>query len=181
MERPCPRAWWLALLFLLPLQGAAEDGECLKLVLGRYCLGGEVKALTQQAGQPTFQEVDRDRVGLVYQEGPEQVYVLSFHGRIYKVLRRYRAATQLRFDDIYSALRRKYGEGEDRSRFPPYANTPARRLGSIRRGDGRAVHSWQPDPAWSVELSWTRELDIGVAYIATELDARQKAAMDRGL
>jgi hypothetical protein len=117
----------------------------------------------------------------VFQDGPEQVYVLAFRGRIYKVVRRYRAATQLRYDDIYSALRQKYGEGEDRSRFPPYATTPARRLGSIRRGDGRAVYSWQPAAGWSIELSWTREMDIALAYVATELDAQQRAAMDGGL
>lgn len=176
-----PLAWRLVLLLVLAAPGARADDACFKLVFGRYCLGGDVTALSPQWGQPSFRESEGDRVGLVYQDGPEQLYVLAFRGRIYKVVRRYRAATQLRYDDIYSALRQKYGEGEDRSLFPPYATTPARRLGSIRRGDGRAVSYWQPAPGWSIELSWTREMDIALAYIATELDQEQRAAMDGGL
>jgi hypothetical protein len=176
-----PRAWWLALLLVLAVPGASAEEPCLKLAFDRYCLGGDVKALSPQWGQPSFRESEGERLGLVFQDGPEQVYVLAFKGRIYKVVRRYRAATQLRYDDIYSALRQKYGEGEDHSRFPPYATTPARRLGSIRRGDGRAVYSWQPAAGWSIELSWTREMDIALAYVATELDAQQRASMGGGL
>jgi hypothetical protein len=124
---------------------------------------------------------DGERLALVFQEGPERVYVLAFRNRIYKVLRRYRAATQLRFDDLYSLLRDKYGEGEDRSRFPPYATTASRRLSSIRRGDGRAFHYWKATDDWHIELTWTRELGLALAYVDTALDQQQQVAVEGGL
>jgi hypothetical protein len=177
------RSWrilcFAALLFALRAADAS-DADCLKRVFDRYCLGGSLDALLNEAPRPDLDQVDGERRALVFQGGPELDYVLAFRDRIYKVVRRYRAATQLRYDDLYGLLRDKYGPGEDHSRFPPYASTASRRLGSIRRGDGRAVHVWKPDETWHLELSWTRELDIAVAYVATALDAEQDAAVQRG-
>ncbi|MEA3275234.1 MAG: hypothetical protein U9Q81_08095 [Pseudomonadota bacterium] len=178
------RARWRSLPLLgILLLGAAQVGAqetCLKLVFGRYCLGGDVNLLLGQGPQPEFQQADGERLALIFTEGPERVYVLAFRGRIYKVVRRYRAATQLRYEDLYALLREKYGAGEDRSRFPPYATTASRKLSSIRRGDGRAVHYWKPTDTWHVELSWTREMRLALAYIATDLAEQQQAAVDQG-
>jgi hypothetical protein len=146
----------------------------------RYCLGGDLDPLLGQGPKPQIEQTDGQRRALVFQEGPELIYVLAFRNRIYKVVRRYRAATQLRFDDLYGLLRSKYGPGEDQSQFPPYASTASRRLGSIRRGDGRAVHLWKPDAAWHVELTWTREMDIAVAFVANALNAEQEKAVEAG-
>jgi len=164
---------------LAPAAAQSEEA-CLKLVFERYCLGGDIRPLLRQGSPPQYQQTEGEHRALVIEEGPETVYVIAFRDRIYKVVRRYRAATQLRYDDLYGLLRSKYGPGEDESRFPPYATTPSRRLGSIRRGDGQAVHVWKPDAAWHVELTWTRELDIAVSYVATALDSEQKTAVQRG-
>lgn len=173
------RVWLLVALLLGPSLSLAGE-SCLKLVFERYCLGGDVNALLREGPQPQYERAEGDRLAYILPEGPERIYVLSFRGSIYKVLRRYRTATQLRYEDLYALLSGKYGPGEDRSRFPPYATTASRKLGSIRRGDGRAVHHWKPAEEWFVDLTWTREMGLSLAYVATDLNNEQKAAAEQG-
>ncbi len=176
-------AWWLpALLLLAGLGGpaapaAAQDG-CLKQVFNRYCLGGDVTPLMQQ--QPAVTQNDGERLALIFYHGPDRVYVLAFRGRIYKVLRQYRTTTQLRFDELYGVLREKYGPGEDRSRFPGYATNPGRKQSAIRRGEGLAKHVWEPSADWTIELAWTRELGLALAYVAVELERQQQQVLEGG-
>mgnify|MGYP005857832197 CR=1 FL=1 len=177
--------WVSLLLLLLGIAGvcppvAAED-PCLKLVFGRYCLGGDVNPLLQANPQPLARQTEGNSLALVFPEDPDELYVLAFGGRIYKVVRSYRAATQLRFDELYALLREKYGPGEDQSRFPEQACTPGRRLASIRRGEGRALQVWKPSDAWHIELSWTRELGLSLAYIADAIEAERETQLARGL
>ena len=180
------RARWLAGLLLLlaallvQAQSQTRD-SCLKVVFGRFCLGGDTSGLVQKGPQPVIRVPEGERLALVFQEGPERVYVLAYRNRIYKVVRRYRGSSQLRFDDLYAVLRDKYGAGEDRSRFPSYADTPSRRLSSIRRGEGRAFHFWKVADSWHIELTWTREMGIALAYVATEPDQQQRTAQKSGL
>jgi hypothetical protein len=173
-------AWWLTVLLLLGPTRLLAQEDCIKLVFGRYCLGGDVDRLLQQGPQPQFKQTQGERIAYIFREGPEQIYVLAFRNRIYKVLRRYRSATQLRYEDLYAVLRGKYGPGEDRSRFPPYATTASRKLGSIRRGDGQALHHWKSADDWHVDLTWTREMGLSLAYVATALDTEQKATAEQG-
>lgn len=182
------RARWLVGLALLlaSLQAQAQAqpqtrDACLKVVFGRFCLGGDVNALLQKGPQPVIRTPDGERLALVFQEGPEHIYVLAFRNRIYKVVRRYRGSSQLRFDDLFAVLRDKYGVGEDRSRFPTYADTPSRRLSSIRRGEGQALHYWKIADSWHIELTWTREMGIALAYVATERDQQQRTTVKSGL
>lgn len=181
------RGWvhWRALILAPTLwlgtgPAMAEDA-CLARVLDRYCLGGDLTALRAQGPPPVIEQTQGEHRALVYQEGPERIYVLSYRGRIYKVVRRYPGATQLRFEELYQTLRARHGAGEDRSEFPAYADTPGRRQAAIRRGEGRAVHVWRPAEGWHVELSWTREMGLALAYLATALDAEQRAANGAGL
>ena len=152
--------WWLFGLLLGPSPVLAQE-TCLKRVFDRYCLGGDVNQLLRQGAQPELKHAEGEHLAYIFREGPERIYVLSFRSRIYKVLRRYRSATQLKYDDLYALLRAKYGPGEDRSRFPPYATTASRKLGSIPRGDGQAVHHWKPAEEWYVDLTGTREMVSG--------------------
>ena len=168
-------------MLLLAVTGAHAQDPCLKPVFGRFCLGGDANALLRQGPQPLVQQADGDRRALVFQEGPERVYVLAYRNATYKVVRRYRAATQLRFEELYQLLRQKYGPGEDHSRFPSSADTAGRRQAAIRRGEGKAIHEWKPADDWTIELSWTREMGQALAYVATALDAEQQAAADLGL
>ncbi len=193
---PARRRWPLALAVLcaalaaamgaasslvLPGPAAAANAPqpCLKLVFNRYCLGGDVNALAQQQ-PPALRQDQGERVALIYYEGRDRVYVLAWRGAIYKVLRDHRIASKLHYEDLYQILRRKYGEGEDRSSFPADAVTPGRKQIAIRRGEGRAVHVWDGGAGWHVELSWTRETGLALAYIADALDEQQAAAMESG-
>lgn len=171
----------VALSLVLASLGAFATEPCLKLVFGRYCLGGDVNPLLQTQPPPLARETEDNSLALVFAEDIDQVYVLAFGGRIYKVLRSYRMATQLRYDEMYALLREKYGPGEDRSRFPDYASTAGRRLASIRRGEGRALHLWKPADNWHIELTWTREMGLSVAYIADAIEAERQAQVARGL
>ena len=177
-------AWiGLSLLLLLgaglPQDDAAADQGCLKMVFNRYCLGGDIERLAQQL--PGVRYEDGERTALLYFEGGEQDYVLAWRGRIYKVLRQYRISSQLRYEELYGLLRDKYGSGKDQSRFPAYANRPGSRQIAIRRGEGRAAHVWRTDGGWHIELSWTRELGLSLAYLADELEREQEAARQGGL
>ncbi|MBK1724614.1 hypothetical protein [Thiocystis violacea] len=169
---------WLMLL-AIPIASAAEP--CLKNVFGRYCLGGEIDQAVRSMPPPIARESKGSSLALVFPDGSDTLYLLADSGRIYKVVRAYAISTQLRFDDIYKDLRQIYGDGEDRSRFPAYASSPAARLASIRRGEGRAIHGWNPSPEWSIELSWTHELGVSLAYIATALAAKRAAQVESGL
>lgn len=172
---------WLTLglvLAAVPASAVAAQ-ECLKLVFNRWCLGGDSKELAQQQPPAMFQQ-DGERTASIYYEGGEKDYVLAWRGRIYKVLRQYRIESQLRYEELYGLLRDKYGPGEDRSRFPGYAKTPGRRQIAIRRGEGRAAHVWQVTDSWHIELSWSRELGLALAYIADALDRQQAAAHRSG-
>lgn len=174
------RARAAALLMLVLTAGPAVAQEsCLKLVFNRFCLGGDVNALLQR-DPPMARQDDGDRSALVYTEAADTLYVLAWRGRIYKVVRRYRIATQMRFEELYVVLRDKYGAGEDRSQFPPTATTSGRRQIAIRRGEGQAVHVWPVEGGWRIELAWTRELGLGLAYIADELERAQSAALQSG-
>ncbi len=163
----------------LPDRALAQQPPCLKLVFNRYCLGGDINALAQQQ-PPAMRQDQGERVALVYYEGRDRVYVLAWRGAAYKVLREHRIASQLRYEDLYLLLRDKYGAGEDRSSFPPDARTPGRKQIAIRRGEGRAVHVWEAGAGWHIELSWTRETGLALAYIADDLDAQQAAAVVGG-
>jgi hypothetical protein len=159
---------------------APAQDACVKQVFGLYCLGADVNGMLRQR-PPTSQERDGERLALIYDHGQEQDYVLAFRGTVYKVVRQFRVETELKFQDIYNQLREKYGPGEDRSLFPGYADTPASRQGSIRRGDGKAIHVWAPAETWRIELTWTREFGLSLAYVDNALEAQQRATVQRGL
>jgi hypothetical protein len=171
----------LALGLVWAAGGARAADPCLKQVFGRYCLGGEVAPLAQSSPPPLDQETEGKGLGLVFADDPDRVYVLSYAGRIYKVLRAHRVETQLRFDEIESLLSRKYGPGEDRSRFPADVVTPGQRLAAIRRGEGRVLRIWRPAPDWHIELSWTREMGLALAYLADAIAAQRSADLSQGL
>lgn len=169
----------LLLLSAMAPQSATAQQSCLKLVFNRYCLGGDVNALAQQM-PPAMRQDEGDRVALIYQEGTGRDYVLAWRGLVYKVLRTYRVASQLRYEELYRVLRQKYGDGSDRSRFPGDARTPGRKHIAIRRGEGQATHVWPLSEGWHPELSWTREMGLALAYIADELDRAQAASLESG-
>jgi hypothetical protein len=175
MSYPHRRLLLILCLWLPMLQ--AEAG-CLKQIFDRYCLGGDFETFVRQMPPPLLQTNDQEGQGAVYLEELEKIYVLAFHGHIYKVVRQYHPATQARFDELSQWVSSKYGPPQDRSQFPHSADTKTTHIVSIRRGDGRALRVWLNKEGWRLELSWTRELGVALSYIAEQLDAeRQKAVL----
>jgi hypothetical protein len=152
---------------------AKAEETCLKQVFDGYCLGGDYRALLARSPLPVHQQREGDSEAAIYMDGPERLYVMAFRGQIYKLVRQYRPSTQMRYDDLTELLTQKYGPAQDRSRFPQYAESRGARIAAIRRGDGRAERFWNPGQGWSVELSWTRELGLALAYVHDQLDAER--------
>ncbi len=175
----------LSLLFvafgLYSFAAVAAQESCLKQVFNSYCLGGDFKALLRKQSRPMYQMREGDRQGVVYLEGRGKVYVMSHSGTIYKVVKESLPATQLHFDEMSLLLSEKYGQAVDRSRFPHYAKNSSARVVAIRRGEAQAIHEWRPEPGWRVELSWTREMGVALSYIANDLEAAFKHAVEQGL
>jgi hypothetical protein len=169
------------ILAVTSIASAHASEACLKMVFGRFCLGGDIRPLFQAVPPPAMRQDEGSSLALVFLDGPDRTYVMGYTGRIYKVLRAFGASTQLRYEETLGALREIYGIEDDRSRFPEDALTPSRRLAAIRRGEGRALHVWTPAPTWQIELSWTRELGLSLAYVATELSAARAAQVQGGL
>lgn len=103
------RAWILAPMLFLVTGGARAADACLTLVFDRYCLGEDLMAVLKQGLPPVIEQTEGERRALVYQQGPERVYVLGYRNAVYKVVRRYRGATQLHFEELYQSLRARYG------------------------------------------------------------------------
>ena len=175
-----PQPILVLLLFLAATTAQAES--CAKQVFGRYCLGGSLAGQLRADPAPAFRQDEGDHQGLVYRHGGEWVYVLAYKGRIYKVVRRYRPGTRRIFTELEGELVEKYGPFEEHNRFPPYASREGLQIAAIRRGDAWVLHRWRPKgQPWRVELSWTRDMDVALAYILEDLDAEQQAAREEGL
>lgn len=173
----------VALLALLSAFPAAHGAEaCLKRVFGEYCLGGSMQQQLQQRPYGMLSQQNGDRRAVVYLEGRERTYVMAYQGRIYKVLHTFEPASQTTLKDLLKRLESKYGAYRDHSAYPSYVRTQASRIGAIRRGEGSLRYLWQgPGEDWSIELGWTRELGISLAYLANELNQRQQQALDGDL
>jgi hypothetical protein len=180
-----PRSGFLLILMLaFPLAPAAAEatGSCLKQVFDDYCLGGSMRQLLQRRPGGIPAQHDGERSAVVYLHGRERTYVMAYQGRIYKILHTFEPANQLKLKELRQRLEAKYGPYRDLSHYPGYARSLATKIGAIRRGDGELRHSWQSqDGSWRIELAWTRKLGISLAYLANELDARQREALDGGL
>ena len=162
---------------------AAGTGEnCLKQVFGEYCLGGSMQQLLQRHPNGMLSQQGGERSAVVYPQGREHTYVMAYQGSIYKVLHTFEPASQIKLKELRERLEVKYGAFRDLSQYPAYARSLASKIGAIRRGEGVLNHVWQsPDGQWNIELTWTRELGIALAYLANELNLAQQQAMERGL
>lgn len=162
--------------------GEAAAQSCDKLIFERFCLGSDINALVRAQPDYVHQQSEGDRLALIYPEGRDFLYVLSFKGTIYKVVRRYEPATLLRYEELLDLLSAKYGRGDDQSRFPSYVRSQASRLGAIRRGDGLARQVWQlADKGVTVSLSWTREMGVSLAYSDDRLAGHPRSLDTGGL
>jgi len=165
----------------LGTSGAVGE-NCASLVFNRFCLGADINQLVR--AQPDFVHRQRegDHFAVIYPEGRDLLYVLSYKGGIYKVVRRYEPATRLRYEDLLDQLSAKYGKGRDQSRFPSYVRSQASRLGAIRRGDGLSRYVWRlADKHVTVSLSWTREMGVSLAYSDDEAAGPQSSPGTDGL
>jgi hypothetical protein len=162
--RPVLLGLVLVLLVVAPAAMGVAAEPCMKRVFNRFCLGGDVNEVLNSVSSSVARRREGDRLGLVFYEGQDKLYVLAFQGRIYRVLKLYEPATLLRYRDLRELLTRTYGAPVDESRYPAYARGPASQTGAIRRGEGQARLVWQPKPDWSVVLQWNRENGLSLAY-----------------
>jgi hypothetical protein len=168
-------------MLLLPLPGIQAEEQCLKVVFNQYCLGGDIRQLQRQKPFYIHQQREGERFALVYGEGREKVYVLSYQNRIYKVVRQYQPATRLNYLDLKDLLTSKYGMPKDLSQYPERAKGLAAKIGAIRRGEGRALLTWKPpEQEWYLELGWNREMGLNLAYIIDRLDGKQRLTREDG-
>lgn len=173
------RLLWLCLLAGTWSTGIADN--CLKQAFGQYCLEGDFEALLRQPPEPLFQQQEGEQRAAIYSQGPARIYVMAFRNRVYKVLRQDRPSSPLRHQELLASLEGKYGPAQDQSTYPQYATDRAGRVAAIRRGEGQSLHVWRAGPGWRVELSWTRELGIAIAYVDDQLDKERRQAAQQGL
>ncbi|KRT55017.1 hypothetical protein [endosymbiont of Ridgeia piscesae] len=158
------------------VSSARADEVCVRKVFRDFCLGGSLAQQLQH--QPAQQPLRRkgERVGVIYRQDRERLYVMAYKGRIYKVLRSYDPASYSTYRDLQQRLTRKYGTSEERSQFPERIRSRAARISAARRGEGEFLEIWSPPgQAWRVELSWSRKLGVTLAYLVNDLDRQQKA------
>ena len=168
---------FLLFLLLLPTPGVQAEEQCLKVVFNQYCLGGDIRQLQRQKPQFIHQQREGERFALIYGEGRERIYILSYQNRIYKIVRKYQPATRLNYLDLKELLTSKYGVPDDSSQYPERAKGLASRIGAIRRGEGQALLTWRPPgQEWYLQLGWNREMGLNLAYIVDRLDGKQQAS-----
>ena len=172
----------LLLCFQPPILAASSSEACLKKVFGEYCLGGSMQLLIQQRPHGMRSQQNGERSAVVYPEGRERTYVMAHKGRIYKILHTFEPTNRVKLKELRDRLEAKYGAYRDLSQYPGYARTLAAKIGAIRRGEGELNYIWQsPDANWTIELTWTRELGIALAYLANQLNQAQLEEMEQGL
>lgn len=180
VNRPCRYLFGCALGWLASTSVVSAE-NCVKVVLDRLCLGGDFQNLVRQMpAPPLYRYDDAERNGVIYAEGSYQLYVMAFRQQIYKVVRKYPSQSMLEFNELKIQLEGKYGSPHNGSRLPEYAANPAAQIGAIRRGDGRLEYRWNQPDNWYIELSWSQELGIALAYVVTDISEAQAAAMARG-
>ncbi|MCB1761282.1 MAG: hypothetical protein KDI68_16040 [Gammaproteobacteria bacterium] len=164
------------MLMLSSVASAAETPEgCLRQVFGGYCLGGDIRELARRNAGFMHQQREGERFALIYPAGRDKDYVMAHRNRIYKVLRKYEPSTNISYRDLRQLLTGKYGEPVDQSRFPLHAKGLAAKIGAIRRGEGKMLLYWYPaDMPWHIELGWSREMGLNLAYLDSEEQARQR-------
>ncbi|MCB1869079.1 MAG: hypothetical protein KDI43_11250 [Gammaproteobacteria bacterium] len=168
----------LPLLLLSIFIGRAQaDQACQLLVFNQYCLGGDIVQLASQRPEFIHQQREGERFALIYPAGREKDYVMAYRGRIYKVLRKFEPSTSIRYREWRDLLTKRYGLPQEQSRFPAQATGLAAKINAIQRGEGRALLSWNPAAsAWHVELGWTGEMGLHLAYILTRQAMEQSGS-----
>ncbi len=151
----------LTIALALMLQAAPAD--CLRMAFGAYCVGGPVALLP----------VGSREVGgrLAWDD---HTFADTYAGRVVAAERRYEPRTWLKWDGLIREIAEALGPGEDRSKFPAYADTRDSQEAAITLGRGRAAHRWAPADGLVVMMVWDQEA-LFVSYVATELAKAQRA------
>jgi hypothetical protein len=168
------------LILLMPVTAVGASVHCLKLVFDKFCLGGSFEKQLERTPVGMKPIIQGERSGVIIEERNQKTYVMAYKGVIYKVLRSYKPETRATLKAHRQRLQFQYGPFQDRSQYQGGKPSKARQVIAIRRGEGELNHLWQlSDQPWRVELGWTSELGIHVAYFINRLDAEQKGTVPK--
>lgn len=158
----------LAAVLLAAQAVAPTPDPCLRMAFGAYCVGGPAASL------PKASETSKDGARIAWKDEAGTTYADVFEGKVLDVERRYEPQSWLKWDELMRDLGEALGPGEDRSKFPGYANDRDSQATSIRLGRGRAAHRWAPTDGLVVMMVWDQD-SLFVSYVAMEIAKAQRA------
>lgn len=164
----------LLILGMLLLTASAAEACEVKLVFNRWCLGDTLEP--QMKNGQVLHEMEyggQRRIVVKAENGPDHMLAI-FEGRVSNVSRIHKPGTALVYRDLLGQLTTLYGAGEDRGRFPGYADDWDSRETAIRLKKGRAVHLWRQGP-FNIMLLWGSGDAVTLSYSHNDLT---KKAMD---
>lgn len=137
------------------------SAQCLKEVFNRWCLGAEITEADTSRARHQFQSGGSTIYS--YSDDNEQTAVRIFNGRIENVMRSYKPANRLKFNDLRSSLVNLYGEPKMLRNLPQYVDTEQSMENAINAGRGRITAIWQFD-GWGIRLLWFSHDSINLIY-----------------
>jgi hypothetical protein len=137
------------------------DGECLRKVFDRYCLGAPIEEIMREHPGARMES------GTLILEARADGAVAGAVGadRLAGVLKMHEPARWMNYLKLRGKLEEIYGRPEDRSYFPAHADTESSRETAIRIGAGEVRLVWPQPDGWDLMLHWAGRDYINVFYI----------------
>ncbi len=136
----------LVALSLALVAPPATAGDCLKMVFGKHCLGGEAEKDPETADDVTVRVHD---------------------GRTAWVERMYKPGNMLMYMTVIVQLEQKYGAGLD---FDYFGGYHGREGLAVSRAQGFGLRKW-PMGQWEIRLTWVSPEGILLRYSDVVLEA----------
>ena len=162
----------IAAVFLLAAAPGAQ-AQCVKVVLGAFCLGAPVAELRAvagvgdfaalEAGEATDSAVPADGSSHAFNFKGKPMRALVSRGRVHAITRLEAPGDWLSYIRWKSRLIRVYGQGRDLGTLPSFASSRNTRERAVARGQGRAQHQWR-ERDFTVSLTWSHPRFLEIEY-----------------
>ena len=140
--------------------------QCIKKVLNRFCLGGNVSELAKP------DKVDGD--AYVYMDGERKILIREFNEKVATVSIFYPEPSWLSYRLLLERLLDKYGSGVNLDTFPEYADNDSSKATAITLGKGRAMTVWN-QTGWSLKYGWASDKWRVLTYMHDKLAQKLQA------